>query len=67
MLAAKAIGIATCPITLHDDEGAREFLGAPAKSTTKYAVAMGYPTEDAEPRRYGGRKDAKQVVKLDHY
>ena len=67
MLAAQAIGVASCPITLHDSEGAREYLGAPAKSTTKYAVALGYPTDDAAPRRYGGRKDATKVVKLDHY
>ena len=67
MLAAKAVGVATCPITLHDSEGAREFLGAPAKATTKYAVAMGYPTETAEPRRYGGRKDPRKIIKLDRY
>ena len=67
MLAAKAVGVATCPITLHRSDGAREFLGAPARSTTKYAVAMGYPTDDAEPRRYGGRKDPAKVIKLDQY
>lgn len=67
MLAAKAIGVASCPITLHRDKGAQEFLGAPKGSIARYAVALGYPGEGAEPRRFGGRKDAEAVIKLDRY
>ena len=67
MLAAKAIGVASCPITLHRDSDAREFLGAPADTVTRYAVALGYPSNDAEPRKFGGRKPAEQVIRSEQY
>ena len=67
MLAAKAVGVASCPITLHQEEGARDFIGAPKNSTVRYAIALGYPTEDAAPNRWGGRKDPSKVIKLEHY
>lgn len=67
MLAARAIGVASCPITLHRDEDARVFLGAPEGTVTRYAVALGYPTEDASPRKFGGRKEADTVIRRDRY
>lgn len=67
MLAAKAIGVATCPITLHRTDGAGAFIGAPNGTVTRYAVAMGYPTADAEPRNSGGRKGSDKLVKFDTY
>jgi nitroreductase len=67
MLAASSIGVASCPITLHRDARARDFLGAPPDRVTRYAVALGYPTDTARPRRYGGRKPAESVIRHDHY
>lgn len=67
MLAAKAIGVASCPITLHREDGVREFVGAPKGSKVRYAVSLGYPTSDARPRKFGGRKSPEKVFKLDHY
>ena len=67
MLAAKAIGVASCPITLHREDGACEFVGAPKGATVRYAVALGYPSAHAKPARFGGRKPAGKVVKIDHY
>lgn len=67
MLAARAIGVASCPVTLHKGEDAREFLGAPKSAITRYAVALGYPTENAAPRKFGGRKPAAEVIRVDHY
>ncbi len=67
MLAAKAIGVASCPITLHREDGARGFVGAPKGATVRYAVALGYPSSNAKPARFGGRKPAGKVVKVDHY
>jgi nitroreductase len=66
MLAAKAIGVASCPITLHRDADAAAYLGVPDGGVARYAIALGYPTEDAKPRNFGGRKPAAEVVKLDH-
>lgn len=67
MLAARAIGVASCPITLHREKEAREFLGAPEGTQTRYAVALGYPSEDAKPRRFGGRKTSETVIRQDRY
>ena len=67
MLAAKTIGVASCPITLHRSGQAREFLGAPDGTETRYAVALGYPAAGASPRQYGGRKPAETVVRYEHY
>lgn len=67
MLAAKAIGVASCPITLHRDAEARRFLGAPDNTVTRYAVALGYPSDDAEPRKFGGRKPTEEVIRSDQY
>ena len=67
MLAAKAIGVASCPITLHRPAEARRFLAAPDGAETRYAVAVGYPGGQATPRRFGGRKPAEAVVRYQHY
>lgn len=67
MLAAKAIGVASCPITLHRQSDAREFLDAPDGTIVRYAVALGYPAEDARPAMFGGRKSSESVIRLDSY
>ena len=66
MLAAKAIGVASCPITLHREQGAREFVGAPEGARVRYAVALGYPADGAQPARFGGRKKRDEVVLFDN-
>lgn len=67
MLAAKAIGVASCPITLHRDRDAAVLLGVPEGAEARYAIALGYPTAGAAPRKFGGRKSAADVVRLDRY
>ena len=67
MLAAKAVGVASCPITLHRGEGARDFIGAPKSSTVRYAVALGYRAEGSKLPRRGGRKAPEKVITLESY
>lgn len=67
MLAASARGVASCPITLHRDDRARELIGAPSDRVVRYAVALGYPAEGAAPRRAGGRKPSESVIRADRY
>ncbi len=67
MLAAKAIGVASCPVTFHRHGDVAALLGVPDGATARYGVALGYPSEDAEPRKFGGRKPAARVVKIDSY
>jgi nitroreductase len=67
MLAAKAIGVASCPITLHREKGTASLLGVPDGAVARYAISLGYPADDAKPRKFGGRKPAARVVKIDSY
>lgn len=62
MLAAKAIGVASCPITLHRDTDAAVYLGVGDGAVARYAVALGRPAPEAKPRRHGGRKPVEQVI-----
>lgn len=48
MLAAAAIGLGTCPVTLHNEEVARQVLGIPDDAFCRYAIAVGYENKDAE-------------------
>jgi nitroreductase len=65
MLAARAVGVASCPITLHRNDEAESFLGLGEDQVAMYAVALGYPAADAKPRKFGGRKDRKALVRID--
>jgi nitroreductase len=65
MLAAWAIGVASCPITLHRHKQAAAYLGLSDDQVARYAVSLGYPAENAAPRRFGGRKPFDQVIKFD--
>lgn len=67
MLAASALGIASCPITLHRSEEARQVLGVPAGKKTRYAIALGYPADHAGPARRGGRKPVTSFVHQERY
>lgn len=62
MLAADAIGIASCPITLHRDDAVTTVLALPEGARCRYAIALGYPADDAAPARFGGRKPMNEVA-----
>lgn len=62
MLAAESIGVASCPITLHREGEAAATLGLPPTHRCRYAVAFGYPSEDASAARFGGRKPLADLV-----
>ena len=64
MLAAKAIGVASCPITLHRSNQAQDYLGTSPGAIVRYAVSLGYPTENAQPRRFDGRKTSSEVISI---
>lgn len=67
MLAARARGVASCPITLHDAKGARDALNLSEGRSCRYAVALGYPTAGAEPAVLGGRKPLTALVHWEKY
>ena len=67
MLAADAIGVASCPVTLHREEKAAEVLGLPAGARCRYAVALGYPAEQITPSGFGGRKPLSELTHVNRY
>jgi nitroreductase len=67
MLAARALGVASCPITLHDRDQAAQVLELGEGRSCHYAVALGYPTEGAEPATLGGRKPLSDLVHSETY
>ena len=67
MLAADAIGVATCPITLHRDEESARVVGLPEGRRCRYAVALGYAAPAAAPGKFGGRKSMQDLVHYERY
>ncbi len=67
MLAADALGVASCPITLHRDADAAVVLGLPAGARCRFAVALGYSAPTAAAARMGGRKPLDELVHFDRY
>jgi len=70
MLAASSMGIGSCPVTLHDEDRAREVLGVPSDHRCRYVLAFGYPDESAAATErserkaagLGGRKPLSDIV-----
>jgi nitroreductase len=67
MLAATAIGLATCPVTLHRDHGARRLLGLRDGQRCRYALAIGHPHPAARPAQLGPRRPLQGLVHHDRY
>ena len=49
MLAAWAEGIASCPASMHNAEGAAEVLGLPPGHVVANVIALGYPAAAPDP------------------
>lgn len=67
MLAAAALGVGTCPVTLHREDEGREVLGVPADHGCRFVIAAGFPDDDAErasraSARPGGRRALGELV-----
>ncbi len=62
MLAADALGLATCPVTMHNDPEAARVLELPDGWRCRYAIALGYRGPTSRPARFGGRKPLDRIV-----
>jgi nitroreductase len=67
MLAANALGVASCPITFHRSDDAGAVLGLPDGSHCRYGIAIGYPGGAAPQARFGGRKPLDEFVRWNSY
>lgn len=65
MLAAWALGIGTCPVTVYERELARRLLGYPGDRHCEYLLSVGYPADPTEltrPPRRSGRRPLDGIV-----
>lgn len=67
MLAAAAVGVGSCPVTLHKDGCAERELKLPDDHEVRWAICFGYPDMDGERhqrsrRKYGGRIPLSELV-----
>jgi nitroreductase len=65
VLAAWAMGIGSCPITVQDFDLAADVLGLPPDRQCQYLIALGWPADPDDltrPPRAGGRKSYDEVV-----
>ncbi len=65
ILAAWAMGIGSCPITVQDLDLAADVLGLPPDRQCQYLIALGWPADPDDltrPPRAGGRKRFDEVV-----
>ncbi|HEY7563334.1 MAG TPA: nitroreductase family protein [Acidimicrobiia bacterium] len=67
MLAARAVGVISCPVTLHRHAEAAKVLGLPAGAKARYGVALGYAATGAAPSHRGGRVPLDTFVHWDRY
>jgi nitroreductase len=67
MLAANPLGVGSCPITFHRSADAAAVLGLPEGAGCRYGIAFGYPGEDHQPAKFGGRKPLDEFVHWDSY
>jgi nitroreductase len=66
MLAAHFLGVGSCPITLHDEEGAKAFLKIPKELRIAVCIAFGYSAE-GRPRGRVVRKTLEEILHLEEY
>jgi nitroreductase len=70
ILAAWAMGVGSCPITVQDFALASQVLGLPADRQCQYIVALGWPADPGDlsrPPRAGGRKGFEEVVHTERW
>ncbi|CAN5856139.1 nitroreductase family protein [soil metagenome] len=64
-LAAWAMGIGSCPVTVYDFDLARRLLGLPEDRQCEYVLALGHPADPddlARAPQAGGRRSYADVV-----
>lgn len=72
MLAAAALGIGSCPVTLHREDDGKRVLEVPADHGCRFVLALGHPDEKAERRsrqdaRLGGRRPLAELVRYETF
>jgi nitroreductase len=69
-LTAWAMGIGSCPITVHDFDVAARVLGLPDDRQCEYVLALGWPedpTDLTRPSQAGGRKAYEEIIHTEQW
>ncbi len=67
MLAAKAQGIGSCPVSMHHEDCARDALGLPADFRVAIVVAFGYPSKPQKKVPEAARKPWDEYVHVNRW
>ncbi|MEM4495263.1 MAG: nitroreductase [Candidatus Caldarchaeum sp.] len=66
MLAAYILGLGSCPITLHNEEGAKTHLNIPEDQRIAICIAFGYP-KPSKPLGKVIRKPIQEILHIEKY
>lgn len=67
MLAAWAEGITSCPVAMHDREGAAKVLGLPDDHVVAIVCSFGYPESEASLHRGVARTPLDDLVRYERW
>ncbi len=62
LVTANALGLASCPVTFHDQEPTRRLLGIPADYEAPIGVGIGHPAPAQQERRSSPRIPLEELV-----
>jgi nitroreductase len=62
LLAAHSLGLASCPVTFHDQDCARRALGLPDDHEAQMGVGIGHPAPPAEDKESSPRIPLDELV-----
>lgn len=62
MVAAHGMGLASCPVTFHDEDCVRRFLGFPEDHEAPIGVGVGHPAPPKEVRKSAPRIPLAELV-----
>jgi nitroreductase len=67
MIAANALGLASCPVTMHDQECARRTLGLPDGHRVAIVLALGHPLDGVIKGMGAPRVQLDEMVHREHW
>jgi nitroreductase len=67
MVAANALGLASCPVTFHNEDCVRELLGFPDDHEAPMGVGIGHPAPPKEKRESSPRIPLDELVDWDRW
>jgi nitroreductase len=67
MLSAWELGVGSCIAAIYHPDQVKRHLGIPDEMHVHYALSFGYPADDWQPAKMGGRRTASEIVHWDRW